>query len=69
MIKGKAVLIFRIVLGLAYIAMGVYVYSKREMLNSPWLIVLSCLFVIYGIWRIARSVLQSRKKDPEFNSI
>ncbi len=49
--------IFLFLLGLTYIGIGVYIFSKR-ILDSPWSEILSTLFVVYGLWRVYRSFMK-----------
>ncbi|MFZ1678289.1 MAG: hypothetical protein WAT91_13505 [Saprospiraceae bacterium] len=49
--------VFLFLLGLTYIGIGVYIFSKR-ILDSPWSEILSILFVVYGTWRVYRSFMK-----------
>jgi len=46
--------IFYLVLGLAYVAAGIFIYI-RKLLPSPWGIVLLIAFTAYGSWRMYRA--------------
>lgn len=49
--------IFLFLLGVTYIGIGVYIFSKR-ILEPPWSEILSILFVVYGMWRVYRSLMK-----------
>ncbi|MEP6794790.1 MAG: hypothetical protein ABJB16_10725 [Saprospiraceae bacterium] len=49
--------VFLFLLGLTYIGIGVYIFSKR-ILDFPWSEILSILFVVYGMWRVYRSFMK-----------
>ena len=51
--------IFYLVLGLVYIAAGIFIWW-RKVLPEPWGIVLMIVFALYGGWRISRGF---RKKS------
>jgi hypothetical protein len=46
--------IFYLVLGLTYIAAGIFFYV-RKLLPAPWGIILLIAFTLYGGWRIYRA--------------
>lgn len=45
---------FYLILGLAYVAAGIFIYI-RQLLPSPWGIVALIAFVAYGSWRMYRA--------------
>jgi hypothetical protein len=47
---------FLLLLGLTYIAVGVFIFVKRAIPFSPWGEILSLLFVLYGSWRSYRAL-------------
>ncbi|MBK9984785.1 MAG: hypothetical protein IPP15_20885 [Saprospiraceae bacterium] len=49
--------VFLFLLGLTYIGIGVYIFSKK-ILESPWSEILSIMFVVYGLWRVYRSIMK-----------
>jgi len=48
--------IFILLLGLTYMAMGVFIFIRKVVPYSPWGELLSLLFVVYGAWRCYRAV-------------
>lgn len=50
--------IFLFLLGLTYIGIGVFIFIKH-ILDSPWCEILSVLFIVYGVWRIYRSLMKT----------
>lgn len=46
----------QLLLGLAYIVFGVYIFLKK-IIGSPWSEILALLFVIYGAWRSYRGLM------------
>lgn len=53
--------LFRAILGLTYVGIGIYIFTRRDMAQFPWAEILSALFVVYGIWRVIRSIAQMRQ--------
>jgi hypothetical protein len=53
--------VFRLILGLTYIVMGVFLYIK-QVVPAPWGLVLGIAFAVYGSWRIYRTY-QVRRDD------
>ena len=49
--------VFLLLLGLAYIILGVYIFLKK-IIGSPWSEILALLFVIYGSWRAYRAIMK-----------
>ena len=45
--------LFFLILGLAYMVAGVFIYIKN-ILPAPWGLILLMIFTIYGSWRIYR---------------
>jgi hypothetical protein len=54
--------VFRLVLGLTYILMGVMIYIK-DVLPAPWGLILALAFSVYGCWRIIRTFQVKRQDD------
>jgi hypothetical protein len=48
---------FLLLLGLAYIVLGIYIFLKK-IVASPWSEILALLFVIYGTWRSYRALMK-----------
>jgi len=48
---------FLLLLGLAYIILGVYIFLK-EIVPSPWYEILAILFIGYGSWRSYRAIMK-----------
>ncbi|MEO6132337.1 MAG: hypothetical protein ABIQ02_10850 [Saprospiraceae bacterium] len=49
--------LFLFLLGLTYIGIGVYLFFRR-VIDSPYSEILSVMFVVYGSWRIYRSIMK-----------
>ena len=47
--------VFLLLLGLTYIALGVFIFLKK-IIESPWGEILGILFAGYGLWRVYRSL-------------
>jgi hypothetical protein len=46
--------VFYLVLGLAYIVAGIFIFI-RKILPAPWGLVLLIIFTVYGGWRMYRA--------------
>jgi hypothetical protein len=51
--------VFRLVLGLTYVLLGVFIYIKK-VIPEPWDLLLSLAFILYGSWRIYRATAHTR---------
>lgn len=46
-----------ILLGIVYISVGIYIFIVRSnVTSSPWGELMSAVFILYGVWRIYRSI-------------
>lgn len=48
--------VFLLLLGLAYIVLGVFIFLKK-IVGSPWSEILALLFIVYGAWRSYRALM------------
>lgn len=48
---------FRLVLGVTYVGLGIFMFFKPILSLPPWDLILSLAFITYGAWRIYRSMM------------
>ena len=59
--------IFFLVLGLVYIAAGIFIWWKK-VLPAPWGLVLMIINIAYGLWRMSRAFKRNHNQDYIENS-
>ncbi len=47
---------FRMVLGVTYVGLGVYMIFNPLLALPTWDLILSLAFILYGLWRVYRSI-------------
>jgi hypothetical protein len=50
--------LFLLILGLAYVGLGIFMFIRKIIPLSPWGEILAAAFVLYGCFRVYRALMK-----------